>query len=182
MTKMEPRIYGYHCNEKSNIISFKDGDYSKAKDVTDIEWLGHGIYFWDNQSNAIYWKKKKKNDRKNKDKEFDIMQVMLSLERLLDLTDLDDIDFCLEVLKDLEKKGVKVRNPKYPGKTLNYLFHETQIFEEYHILKSCGIYKKHLKPQFFKPIKGSPHLTTRVKMMYCVKNEECIYKDTAIIL
>lgn len=50
----------YHCNYESRVESFfkhKELRISHHKD--DSEWGGTGMYFWDNEGNAEYWKNKK---------------------------------------------------------------------------------------------------------------------------
>ena len=51
-------IKGYHCNDLERTKKFVE---NKELIMTqeDGYWLGKGMYFWDNLSNAHYWKKEK---------------------------------------------------------------------------------------------------------------------------
>lgn len=172
MDEWTPRVKGYHCNEESKVNQFELGDFKSLKSTEDGKWLGSGVYFWDNYSNALYWKNQK--ERKQKEKNFKVTTALLSLENLLDLTDLGDIDFCLKVIDLLKRQGVTEFIEGEIGRNINVLFNVTEIFNKYDILKSHGLYTKELKTEFFVVNEKIPYLTTRVKTIYCVKNEEAI--------
>ena len=54
---MESNIIGFHTNTKDKIKNFiEKGIPITSEDTT---WLGTGMYFWDNLSNAKYWKNEK---------------------------------------------------------------------------------------------------------------------------
>ncbi|MGK8294088.1 hypothetical protein [Staphylococcus arlettae] len=172
MNEWTPRVTGYHCNEEYKVNQFELGDFKSLKSVEDGKWLGSGVYFWDNHSNALYWKKQK--ERKQKEKNFKITTALLSLENLLDLTDLNDIDFCMKIIDYLKSIGVTEFIEGEIGKNINVLFNDTSFFKEYDVLKSNGLYKKELRTDFFNVNEKIPYLTTRVKTIYCVKNEKAI--------
>ena len=60
--KEEYNEIGYHTTfvmYKESII--KNGFYKSTKEN---EWLGEGVYFWDNEVNALWWKSKSKSFKK----------------------------------------------------------------------------------------------------------------------
>ena len=60
MTELTPNIIAYHTN-----YDFKCNHFIKTKTPIiseDTYWLGDGMYFWDNLSNAKFWVNKKKKD------------------------------------------------------------------------------------------------------------------------
>ncbi len=76
----------YHCNYESRVESFlkhKELRISHHKD--DSEWGGTGMYFWDNEGNAEYWKKQK-------DGKADIFRCYVKFDARNDLLDLTDLN------------------------------------------------------------------------------------------
>lgn len=67
MSSIRPNVILYHSNdyERCNyFITKKELIYTKEDGI----WLGEGMYFWDNENNANYWKSQKENwNKKNKD-------------------------------------------------------------------------------------------------------------------
>ena len=82
---VEPNIIGYHTNSKIKCKNFMDNEnyliWSK-----DTHWLGDGMYFWDNLSNADYWLSEKKR-KEPQIKEWSIVSANIYLNKMLDLTD-----------------------------------------------------------------------------------------------
>ena len=65
----KPNVNVYHANDRLKVENFLEtNELIISKDTN---WLGKGMYFWDNLSNARYWKNEKlrkkgyKNNKRN---------------------------------------------------------------------------------------------------------------------
>ena len=56
---------GYHANESERCRPFLQNKINLIVSI-DREYLGNGMYFWDNKSNAKYWYFEKKERAKAK--------------------------------------------------------------------------------------------------------------------
>ena len=59
----KPNVNVYHTNDRLKIENFLET--SELIISKDTNWLGSGMYFWDNLSNAKYWKNEKLRKREN---------------------------------------------------------------------------------------------------------------------
>ncbi|WP_153551225.1 hypothetical protein [Ligilactobacillus murinus] len=76
----------YHCNYESRVESvFKHKELRNSHHKDDSEWGGTGMYFWDNEGNAEYWKKQK-------DGKADIFRCYVKFDARNDLLDLTDLN------------------------------------------------------------------------------------------
>lgn len=57
--EIRENIKVYHCNDKQRCEKFLKEDNYLIWSEEDGIWLGSGMYFWDNLSNAKYWKGEK---------------------------------------------------------------------------------------------------------------------------
>lgn len=171
-----PNLKLYHCNTKINIeLAISDNNYLILKSTNDRYWIGDGIYFWDNLSNAKYWKSEK--ERKNSDNlkkiEFSIASAIVKLDKLLDLTDSD-------VLRALEEvfNQFYIINPTfkklYFGEKINFYFEEyPDIQNKYEVIKANGNYPKLITNLFpYNPKKLG--ITSNVRTIYNVINLNAI--------
>ncbi len=165
---MIPNIIGYHTNSKEKCERYiNEGIFIESKD---IKWLGCGMYFWDNISNAIYWREEK--IRKMEAAELLIIKANVLIEELLDLTDLQVLEF-INQMWDLYCERINRKKRKAPmGKKLDALF---KMFEEldesYSVMKVNGFYKKTPVSDFFVESNNSM-ITNKVKTIYCVRRKE----------
>lgn len=82
---VRPNSILYHCNDKTRCQKFLDNKKFMIESKENGIWLGNGMYFWDNLSNAKFWYRKKQQ----KHNELLIVQSNVYTDFLLDLTDLD---------------------------------------------------------------------------------------------
>lgn len=84
---MQSRVVLYHSNVEEKCQKFiLDAEYLiVSNNSKDNEWLGTGMYFWDNFGNASWWNKKQSS--KNAAVSYKIVKANVNLEKLLDLTD-----------------------------------------------------------------------------------------------
>ena len=104
-----PNIDVYHTNDEFKIEKFlKTNELIISKDTN---WLGNGMYFWDNLSNAKYWKNEKL--RKKETTNIKIIKGKIFLEKLLDLTDeetaryIDDIWSFISKFSKIQKMKIE---------------------------------------------------------------------------
>lgn len=174
MDEITQNILGFHTNEKikcenglKNIINL----ISKDKD-----WLGEGIYFWDNISNAKYWSRKKKREHRNK--EILILKGNIYLDCILDLTDKEAREeFNTLWLKCLKSSNDRDKLEKYPlGERINYIFelYGSIVEEEVKVIKAIGIYRNSDRLALFENV--DRHLLDDIegKIIYCVRGTEKI--------
>lgn len=106
--KMEYNEIGYHTTR----IIYKDDIVDKGfKPSTDKDdWLGEGIYFWDNERNAYWWKQ-----RSNFKKCIFICSLKCPLQNYLNLDDKNQMEkfssFSKEYLFQMFKNSIK--KPKF---------------------------------------------------------------------
>ena len=113
---VRPNSILYHCNDKTRCQKFLDNKKFMIESKEDGIWLGNGMYFWDNLSNAKFWYRKKQQ----KHDELLIVQSNVYTDFLLDLTDLD-------VCNKMEQLWNKVYKENDEGgcqiKTGSHFFH-----------------------------------------------------------
>ena len=175
-----PNIDVYHANDELKIENFlKTNELIISKDTN---WLGKGMYFWDNLSNAKYWKNEKLRKRETTD--IKIIKGKIFLEKLLDLTDeetvkyIDDIWSFISKFSEIQK--IKIEKAEL-GRKLDVIFDfyknipgkESKIFD-YNVIKCLGSYRKNLMGSL--DLFSESNLTLSNKIIYSVKENICIGK------
>ena len=98
-------------------------------------WLGAGMYFWDNISNAKYWKRqKKKHDRYSA---FSIIEASLrcNLDDLLNLTDEKTVEELQEYVEKCKKlyhhqTGIEIDlDSMKTGEIINFAYKCSELFD-----------------------------------------------------
>ena len=167
----------YHANDRLKVENFlKTNELIISKDTN---WLGSGMYFWDNLSNAKYWKNEKL--RKNETIDIKIIKGKIFLKKLLDLTDeetVKKIDKTWDIIsKDSEIKKMEIKKIEL-GRKLDVIFDffsekDSKIFD-YNVIKCLGSYKRDLMRSLDSFSKSNLTLTN--KTIYSVKENTCISK------
>ena len=175
----KPNIDVYHTNDRLKVKNFlKTNELIISKDTN---WLGKGMYFWDNLSNAKYWKNEKLRKRETTD--IKIIKGKIFLEKLLDLTDeetvkyIDDIWSFISKFSEIQK--IKIEKAEL-GRKLDVIFDfyknipgkESKIFD-YNVIKCLGSYRKNLMGSL--DLFSESNLTLN-KVIYSVKENICIGK------
>lgn len=172
----KPLAILFHCNEKKKCEKFLSDENYLIISYEDGIWLGDGMYFWDNMTNANYWLRVKL--RKDKNKEYCIVKAGVYLDHILDLT---DIDICNKI-EELWKKYLEVNNIEdylqvELGYKLNVLFSAIGSFtDKYYIIKIIGKYLQNTKNNLFQYDNKNDKIEpiTSVKCIYSVRNKKCI--------
>ena len=176
----KPNIDVYHTNDRLKVKNFlKTNELIISKDTN---WLGKGMYFWDNLSNAKYWKNEKLRKRETTD--IKIIKGKIFLEKLLDLTDeetvkyIDDIWSFISKFSEIQK--IKIEKAEL-GRKLDVIFDfyknipgkESKILD-YNVIKCLGSYRKNLMGSL--DLFSESNLTLSNKVIYSVKENICIGK------
>ena len=184
--KLRPNILLYHCNFSEKCKNFLCEDSGLIWSNEDGIYLGDGMYFWDNISNAEYWEKIKQKSSKDTL----ILRCNVFVDKLLDLTDKDICNKVNELWKELNNSMIKRRDYNiYNGKTylgdkLNLLFKELPTFSEsYYVIKAYYKYNKTPQSNLFKYNIYDKIIepVLNIKCIYNVKNNSVIgYKEVVI--
>lgn len=154
----------FHCNDRERVVKFvNDYNYlilSKHKD--DENWLGDGMYFWDNYGNSIYWKKEKVKHNVP-ESELNIASCSLECnfsEYLCDLTDFEVEKKLQDLIEIAEKQDLLGKN-KPLGDKIDFLLHDLNSkvvkgFSYYRCSPQSGLLKK-------------SKVTNKTKAIFCVK-------------
>ena len=172
---VRPNSILYHCNDKTRCQKFLDNKKFMIESKEDGIWLGNGMYFWDNLSNAKFWYRKKQQ----KHDELLIVQSNVYTDFLLDLTDLDVCNKMDQLWNKVYKENeIKIPKDKITlGVKLNYLYDYYDMFKDvYQVIKVIGKYKKTPQNSFYKYDLDSRRAepTTAIKCIYNVKNVDAI--------
>ena len=172
---VRPNSILYHCNDKTRCQKFLDNKKFMIESKEDGIWLGNGMYFWDNLSNAKFWYRKKQQ----KHDELLIVQSNVYTDFLLDLTDLDVCNKMEQSWNKVYKENeIKIPKDKITlGVKLNYLYDYYDMFKDvYQVIKVIGKYKKTPQNSFYKYDLDSRRAepTTAIKCIYNVKNVDAI--------
>lgn len=165
----------YHCNKQEECLKFLNKQDYLISSQEDGIWLGKGMYFWDNISNARFWKREKIKRESNS--QLSIVCIKANGDRILDLTDLEVCNKIADIWIKLSEKG-KIKFENEPlGKKLNVLY---EIFPDfikmYPMIKIYGMYSKTPKNNLFsydiRTQKAEPTLIS--KCIYSIKDSKCI--------
>ncbi|WP_335932325.1 hypothetical protein [Fusobacterium polymorphum] len=170
----------YHTNDRLKIENFLET--SELIISKDTNWLGSGMYFWDNLSNAKYWKNEKLRKRETTD--IKIIKGTIFLEKMLDLTDEETVRYIDDIWSYISKfseiKKIKIEKAEL-GRKLDVIFdfyknisdEETKNFD-YNVIKCLGSYRKNLMGSL--DLFSESNLTLSNKIIYSVKENICIGK------
>lgn len=177
MMELRSNIVGYHVNDSERCKDFLEN--KKMIFSADTHWLGYGMYFWDNPSNANYWvvqKKRKIKEEQQNIKELYIIQGNIFLDQLLDLTDTD-------ILQNFEKLWQAYCEHKGCSKSELLGIKIDRLFDFYDelnlqlkVIKVHAEYPYTPKRKFlnYSDSKNKVQATYKIKTIYSVRDEECI--------
>lgn len=164
---------GFHANDKTRCEKFLS-DYSYLIISEDTEFLGNGMYFWEQLSRAEWWLKEKHKD------------VIVSAEIITDaMLDLNDPAVCSRIQHLYERIGSAVRNryiKKYPkmdiqtGVKLNVLFEMYSFYmNAYKVVRGTRVYDIE-EPLFL----ANSKLSSRAVDIYCIRTPEVATKRVKV--
>lgn len=165
----------FHANDEKRCRQFLEEDDYLIISEEDGVWLGSGMYFWDNLGNAKYWRNEKTRKKFSCGK-LSIVKANVSLEKCLDLTDDDVLDFVMRCWKILQSKTKGLTNIE-SGFILNALFDryilgDISFANDYEVLKGIAEYDRAESPLFSN--RKKPRMTNKHRIVYNVKKANCI--------
>ena len=173
----KPNVNVYHANDRLKVENFLEtNELIISKDTN---WLGKGMYFWDNLSNARYWKNEKL--RKKETTDIKIIKGTIFLEKMLDLTDEETVRYINDIWNFISKfseiQKIKIEKAEL-GRKLDVIFdfykaHLSKEFD-YNVIKCLGSYKRNLMGNL--DLFSESNLTLSNKIIYSIKESICIGK------
>lgn len=155
---------GYHANDRERCERFINEKSYIIDSEDDTEYLGRGMYFWDNMPQAEWWLKRKRDGA--------IVSAELNLDCVLDLTQKEIADQMAELYKLVPEAFMEKYIIRYGcldnllGVRLNILF---ESFEEsmnnFNVVKAQRSYPRKEESEFLKKTK----LTSQTVSIYCAK-------------
>ena len=127
--EIRENIKVYHCNDKQRCEKFLKEDNYLIWSEEDGIWLGSGMYFWDNLSNAKYWKGEKKRKTHNRTP-LSIVSAHIYIDNLLDLSDINTCNVVDDIWEAYCKTSKKPSQGVKLGEKLNILFKD-EDFKKY---------------------------------------------------
>ena len=101
-------IIGFHGTDESIVKAVINGQRELKASNNSYDWLGNGIYFWDNSpSRAMSWAQELSKRKESKIKKPAVIGAIIDLGYCLDLLDYKNLD--------LVKKGYSIL--RYTGET-----------------------------------------------------------------
>jgi len=163
--EMLPNITGYHANNREKTRAFVDKGVLVYSDDTD--YLGYGMYFWDNLSNAKYWAKQKIKKDRLRYCYISTANVIVD-EPILDLTDRETIGLIRRLwLEFCKLQGAEKSQPL--GVVLNTLYeYFDDVLGDMKVAKCMGSYERWSKNQFLSELRNN-YIDDRPKVIYTVK-------------
>lgn len=163
---LEWRIPLFHVGTSESIEELKKEifDSSISNNSGNKNWLGKGIYFWDNKGNAKYWYDQKKSDPVK------IACVPLRLNDSVNYVDFTDCNQLISFDK-LWAFYKRNSNNKKKGKKKDFVDYLSEKFN-ISVIRCTAVYPK---IRIFKFIaermkeQSMPHICGNVKVIYCIK-------------
>ena len=122
-------ILGFHgCDETvRDRLLINPNDYKMSKE--NYDWLGHGIYFWENNyERALVWAKDKK--QRGSIKKPSVVGAVIQLGNCCDLTDKSSIDVVKSYYKLLKKDYTSISQPLPINKNIKQDKHNDLLLRE----------------------------------------------------
>lgn len=119
-------VLGFHGCDKSVADAVVNGSSNLKFSENDYDWLGHGIYFWQNDSErALNWAKELSKRPNSKIKIPSVVGAVIDLGYCFDLVDtryLKELKKSYDALKDVcQKSGTTLPENKDVGKSKDLL-------------------------------------------------------------
>lgn len=175
MEEIRCNIIAYHVNDYERCRRYVENDEYLILSK-DTKWLGYGMYFWDNNSNADYWiSQKKRKDLKGKT--IAKIKSNIFIDKMLDLTDRDSR---IKIHK-LWEKYIELEGCDYEeellGIKLDKLFDYFPILKEnIFVIRVYGNYKYTPDDKLivYDLNNVECEAVTHIKTIYSVKNENFV--------
>jgi hypothetical protein len=180
--KQSGLILGFHgCDKKTQkaILNSSKGHLERSQN--DYDWLGNGIYFWENSpARALQFAKEKKEREPDEIKTPSVLGAIIDLGKCLDLLDAENTELLSSAYGDLKKIFKKAdrqfpENIPFPnaGK-YNLLLRPLDCLVIEHLMQSNDFDSvRGLFPEGNEIYKGSG-FRSKDHIQICIRNTACI--------
>jgi hypothetical protein len=179
-SKLPNLVIGFHGCDRSSAEKVLYNNEKMYESVNDYDWLGHGVYFWEqNLDRALDWAKSQP-----KIKNPAVIGAVIDLGRCLNLFD----EHCIKVVeqqyeifkRECEYNGVELPRNKNVGSNKDLLLRrlDCAVIERLHayLKKTGGPEYDSVRSMFFEGEElypGSGFLS-KTHIQICVRNPNCI--------
>ena len=152
-------------NSNTNVLKSSTNDY---------DWLGNGIYFWENNAKrALHFAKEVKRREPNKISEPAVLGAVLDLGNCLDLLDAENLDLLTNAFNELKEIFESADKP-LPPNTSNLLRRPLDCLVIEHLQKNKGFDSvRGLFPEG-RPLYSGSGFRTKDHIQICIRNTDCI--------
>jgi|WetSurMetagenome_2_1015567.scaffolds.fasta_scaffold155251_3 hypothetical protein len=176
-------ILGFHGCDKSVAEMVVNGKGNLKPSMNEYDWLGHGIYFWENNIQRAWEFAEEVKKRTGKIEEPAVIGAILDLGFCMDLTDSEHLEELSKVYKPF-KEVVKLQGGEMPvnkkiksGEMLKRNL-DCAIIQFYHYVKykmDTPLYDS-VRGVFWEggPLYPGAGLSKKNHIQICVRNPNCI--------
>lgn len=180
---MYAKIIGYHAKDCTKCDNFLKGEFVVSEDSF---WLGNGMYFWDNLSNAEYWNNEKVKKREVASLEkCKIVRAEISCEDFFDFTDRNIQNRFQELWDKIKNRdSVKRKNIKGFGDKIDCVFSFYPFLNDCSVIKAIADYSiafKTKKKRMNHPVFENANFVSTIKTIYSVRKGNAIFDREEII-
>ena len=191
----EKTLTGYHGTTKENSKSILENGFEMSESQIDnYEWLGDGVYFWDDIFYAVQWniiKMERYDNNKNENvlKNYKIIKskIIVNKSKLFEISSPEGSIIYAELKENLKKKFIESgyenlvkKLQKQSDKFWTNMLEDNGFFDEFDVI--TAVYKNEKNNENYKD-----DIILNTQKQICVKNKECIvssklYRDQKRIL
>lgn len=184
-SKRSNLVIGFHGCDQSVLEKVLSGQECLSPSLNDYDWLGHGIYFWENnEARALKYAKECMERPASSIKKPAIIGAVIDLGYCMDLTDseyLDELKDAYDLLSSIHKNtGEPLPENKKTGKSSDLLIRKLDcaVIEAVHTINSRSELPPYdsVKGVFWEGKELYPNAGFREKnhIQICVRNPNCI--------
>ncbi|WP_321438118.1 hypothetical protein [uncultured Bacteroides sp.] len=175
---------GFHGCDRSIALKVLNGEENLRASENDYDWLGHGVYFWENNDKRALQFANDVKRRSGEIKEPAILGAILDLGHCMDLTDteyLEELKDAYEALHESNKiAGIPMPQNSTIGKSTDKLIRKLDcaVIEYAHLITSELDIQQYdsVKGVFWEgePLYPDAGFSTKNHIQICVRNPNCI--------
>lgn len=176
-------VLGFHGTDESIAKAVVNGEHDLTPSENHYDWLGNGIYFWDNSpSRALEWAKELGKRKKSKIKKPAVIGAIIDLGNCLDLLDYKNLELLKIGYNTLEatiENSPETNMPQNRGKE-DLLVRELDcaVIETVHTLVKSSNHREYdsVRGVFWEGKELYPNADFREKdhIQICIRNINCI--------
>lgn len=178
-------VIGFHGCDKSIVDKVLNGQEELLKSQNDYDWLGPGIYFWENnETRALQYAKEMVKRKNTTVKNPAVIGAIIDLGYCMDLTDsiyLGELKDAYEAMvKSFELAGKEMPQNEDVGSSTDKLLRrlDCAVIQTAHIIneEAGGVPYDSVKGVFWegKPLYPNAGFAEKNHIQICVRNPNCI--------